>query len=323
MNISQLQIISLTALHLVLLVLLAPIINTFIKKVKANLQGRIGPPILQGYFDLVKYFHKETVVSNQTSWVFLTTPFIVFSTTLVASMFIPTFMTSYLPKLFGGAILLIYLFGLGRFFIASSAMEPHSGFCSMASSREMMLSILIEPVMLLSLFVFILTTGSNNISEIINQLSIKGIGLFTPIYLLTILALFTASLAEMCRIPFDNPETHYELTMIHEGLILEYSGKNLGVMILSSSLKQLIIISLLANLIFPWCMCNNFTFSSILLSILIYLAKILLISTIIAFIETAISKVRLFKVREILMASFVMSIIALVIAVQKESRFGL
>ena len=111
--------------------------------------------------------------------------------------------------------------------------------------------------------------------------------------------------------------------MIHEGLRLEYSGKNLGVMILSSSLKQLIIISLLANLIFPWCMCNSFTFSSVILSILIYLAKISLISMIIAFIETAISKVRLFKVREILMASFVMSIIALVIAVQKESRFGL
>ena len=323
MNTLQLQTIILTSLHIVVVLLLAPFINTFIKKVKAIFQGRIGPPILQGYYDLIKYFHKETVVSNQTSWLFLATPFVVFSTTLVASILIPTFTTSYLPNLFGGVILLIYLFGLGRFFMAASAMEPNSGFCSMGSSREMMLSVLIEPVMMLSLFIFVLTTGSNNISDIVNQLSTKGIGLFTPIYLLTILALFTASLAEMCRIPFDNPETHYELTMIHEGMLLEYSGKHLGLMILSSSLKQLLIISLIANLIFPWYMSSEFSLSSILFAILIYITKVLLLSIVIAFIETAISKVRLFKVREILMASFVMSIIALVIAVQKESRFGL
>lgn len=323
MNTPQLQTTILTLLHIVLLLLLAPFINTFIKKIKAKLQGRTGPPILQGYYDLIKYLYKETVVSNQTSWIFLAAPLIVFTTTLVASILVPSFTTSYLPNLFGGVILLIYLFGLGRFFMATSAMEPNSGFCSMGSSREMMLSILIEPVMLLSLFIFVLTTGSNNISDIIRQLSTKGIGLFTPIYLLTILALFTASLAEMCRIPFDNPETHYELTMIHEGMLLEYSGKHLGLMFLSSSLKQLIIISLLANLIFPWHLSSEFSFSSILFSILIYITKVLLLSIIIAFIETAISKVRLFKVREILMASFVMSVIALVIAVQKESRFGL
>ncbi len=323
MNTSQLQTIILTSLHIVLVILLAPFISTFIKKVKAILQGRSGPPILQGYYDLIKYLHKETVISNQTSWIFLVTPLIVFSTTLVASILVPTFTTSYLPNLFGGVILLIYLFGLGRFFMAASAMEPNSSFCSMASSREMMLSVLIEPVMMLSLFIFVLTTGSNNILDIVSQLSTKGIGLFTPIYLLTILALFTASLAEMCRIPFDNPETHYELTMIHEGMLLEYSGKHLGLMILSSSLKQLLIISLIANLIFPWYMSSEFSLSSILFAILIYITKVLLLSIVIAFIETAISKVRLFKVREILMASFVMSIIALVIAVQKESRFGL
>lgn len=323
MNTSQLQTIILTSLHIVLLLLLAPFINTFIKKVKAIFQGRTGPPLLQGYYDLIKYFYKETVVSNQTSWIFLATPLVVFSTTLVASILVPTFTTSYLLNILGGVILLIYLFGLGRFFMSSSAMEPNSSFCSMASSREMMLSILIEPVMLLSLFIFVLTTGSNNITDIINNLSNQGIGLFTPIYLLTILALFTASLAEMCRIPFDNPETHYELTMIHEGMLLEYSGKYLGLMLLSNWLKQLLIISLIANLIFPWCMCANFALFSILLTILIYITKILFLSIIIAFIETAISKVRLFKVREILMASFVMSIIALVIAIQKGKALGL
>ena len=323
MNMSQIQTIVLTLLHLILLVSLAPFINTFIKKVKANLQGRNGPPILQGYFDLIKYFHKETVVSNQTSWLFLVTPIICFATTLTASILVPTFTTLYLFNLLGGAILLIYLLGLGRFFMAASAMEPNGSFCTMASSREMMLSVLIEPVMLLSLFIFVLTCGSNNIPEIVNNLSSKGLGLFTPIYLLTILSLFAASLAEMCRIPFDNPETHYELTMIHEGMLLEYSGKHLGLMFLSSSLKQLLVISLLANFIFPWFMCTNFNVSSILFAIVIYLGKILLVSVVIAFVETAVSKVRLFRVREILMASFVMSIIALVIAIQKESRFGL
>lgn len=323
MNHNALKDLTLLLIHLGFLLLLSPFINIYIKKIKAMLQGRIGPPILQGYYDLAKYFHKETVVSNQTSWLFSITPFIVFSTTITAGLLIPTFSSKEFIVPLGGVILFIYLFGLGRFFMTSSALEPGSSFCGMASSREVMFATLIEPVILLPLFIFVCIYGTNNIFEIINQLSDKGIALYTPTYVLSLIAIFIASLAEMCRVPFDNPETHYELTMIHEGMLLEYSGKKLGIMFLSSWLKQLIIISLIANLLFPWYTTPDFTFAAISLSGIIYLLKILVVSTLIAFIETTVAKVRLFRVRDILMASFIMSIIALVISVYKGKGLGI
>lgn len=323
MNCTPLQSIFLTLFQLVLLLLFCPIINIFIKKIKANFQGRKGPPILQGYYDLIKYFHKETVVSNNTSWIFLFTPAILLATTMLAALLTPAFSSHCSINLMGGIILFVYLLGLGRFFMACAATEPHSGFCSMGSSREMMLSVLIEPVLMLSLFIFVFMTGSNNLYDIISNISNHGLKIYTPYYLLAVLALLTASIAEMGRIPFDNPETHYELTMIHEGMLLEYSGKYLGIMFLSGYLKQLILISLVGNLLFPWHMTFSFTLTGILSSIGIYLLKIVLVSFLIAIIETVIAKIRLFRVRDILIASFVMSVIALVLCIQKGSNLGL
>lgn len=175
-----------------------------------------------------------------------------------------------------------------------------------------MLSVLIEPVMMLSLFIFVLTSGSNNIPDIIDYLSNKGISLFTPTYMLTILALFTASIAEMGRVPFDNPETHYELTMIHEGLLLEYSGKELGLMFWSSWTKQLLILSLLANLIIPW------QLSSLVFGFLFFLLKLFVLCILIALIETVFAKVRLFRVKDVLITSFVTAVIALVLLVKQN-----
>ncbi len=322
MNYNILKHLTLLLTHTGLLLLFAPFIHSYIKKIKAMMQGRIGPPILQGYYDLIKYFHKETVASNQTSWLFSITPFIVFSTTLAAGLLIPTFTSEEFIVSLGGIILFIYLFGLGRFFMTSSACEPGSSFCSMASSREMMFATLIEPVMLLPLFVFVCMYGTNNICETVNQLASKGVALYTPTYILSIIAIFIASLAEMCRIPFDNQETHYELTMVHEGMLLEYSGKQLGIMFFSGWLKQLIIISLIANLLFPLYTMPGFTFASLCFAVIIYLLKVLIVSTFIVFIETIVAKVRLFRVRDILMTSFIMSIIALVISVYKGKGLG-
>ncbi|MBI2996496.1 MAG: NADH-quinone oxidoreductase subunit H [Candidatus Melainabacteria bacterium] len=323
MNNTTLQYATLFLVHIGLLLILSPFINVYIKKIKAIIQGRVGPPLLQGYYDLAKYFHKETVVSKQTSWLFLATPLIVFSTTITAGLLIPTISSKEFMISLGGIILFIYLFGLGRFFMTSAALEPGSSFCSMASSRELMFATLIEPVILLPLFIFVCIYGTNSIFEIVNQLSNKGIALYTPPYILSLIAIFIASMAEMCRVPFDNPETHYELTMIHEGMLLEYSGKQLGIMFLSSWLKQLIIISLIANLLFPWYTTPGFTFVSLFIAAVIYLLKVLAVSTIIAFVETTVAKVRLFRVRDILIAAFIMSIIALVINIYKGEGLGI
>ncbi len=319
MNIFLLQTVLLVFIQLFLILILSPFINTLMKKLKALLQGRIGPPLMQGYYDLSKYFQKETVVSNQTSPIFLITPFVVFSATLLASLLVPTYITITPLFILGGIILLVYLFGLARFFMAQAAMEPGSGFCGMASSREMMLAMLIEPVLLLSLFVLALMAKSTNLPNIVNWLSIQGIHLFTPTYVLAVIALLIAGIAEMGRVPFDNPETHYELTMIHEGMFLEYSGKLLGMMIWASWIKQLLILSLLANFIFPYGYSASASLPILFTGLLFYFAKVVIVCLIVVLVETVIAKVRLFRVKDILIASFVISIIALVISISKDT----
>lgn len=296
-----------------LVLCLSPLINTVIKKIKAILQGRIGPPWLQGYYDLIKYFHKETVISQETSWLFTVTPAIVFTCVCMASLLIPSYSAESPLQWMGGLITMVALFGLARFFAVSAAMEPGSSFSGMACSREIMLSTLIEPTLLLSLFVIVCLSGSTNLFDIIHHFSAQGMVWMPPSYLLAMIALFIAGMAEMGRVPFDNPETHYELTMIHEGLLLEYSGKLLGLMFWAAWAKQLLILSLIANLLFPWQLPVLDTWESVGVAILLYLAKVFILCMIVAFIETIIAKMRLFRVKDILSASFVLAFIALVL----------
>lgn len=303
-------------LQLTMLFTLAPLINMVMKKFKAMLQGRQGPPWLQGYYDLLKYFRKETVVSKETSWLFLAAPPIVLTTTAVAGLLVPTIIPYPALSGLGGIVLLVYLFGLGRFFMVSAAMEPGSGFAGMASSREMMLSSLIEPVMLLTLFVLVSMAGTSNLFEMTRYLSNGGLIWLSPSYALAISALFIVGIAEMGRVPFDNPETHYELTMIHEGMLLEYSGKPLGTMFWAAWIKQLVILSLIANLLFPWGFPQELTWQAVGLGFLFYLTKLILLCAMVALVETAVAKVRLFRVKDILGATFVLALIALILTTQ-------
>jgi formate hydrogenlyase subunit 4 len=303
--------------QVVLVLLMAPLVNMLLKKWKANMQGRQGPPLLQGYYDLLKFFRKETVVSEQTSWLFLTAPLVVFATVSAACLLIPTvFGQSAFPSM-GDMILFIFLLGLGRFFLVSAAMETGGGFCGMASSREMMFSTLIEPVMLLSLLVIALLSGSTNLFNMHNNLLSMGPLLYTPAYALALIALFIVSMAELGRVPFDNPETHYELTMIHEGMLLDYSGQPLGLMLWSAWSKQLLLLSLLANLLFPWGLVNPADTTVLPLAVGLYLLKLLVVCALVVLTETTIAKMRLFRVKDALGAAFIMATIALVFAAQQ------
>lgn len=317
-----LNTIFITLIQLLLIMGLSPLINMLLKKWKANAQGRQGPPVLQGYYDLLKYFRKETVVSNQTSWLFLFAPLMVFASTCGASLLIPTIIGKTELSPIGGLIVFVYLLGLGRFFLVSAAMEPGSGFCGMASSREMMLSTLVEPVMLLSLFVFTLLAGTTDLFNAQWILSNLGLHVYTPAYTLALVALFIAALAETGRIPFDNPETHYELTMIHEGMLLDYSGQPLGLMLWAAWSKQLAIFSLLANLLFPWGLAMQVSWDALLPALILYVAKLLAICLLVVFVETTVAKMRLFRVKDILGTSFIISIIALIFAAQQIGARG-
>lgn len=300
-----------------MLVGLSPLMTVLLKKGHAWFQGRQGPPLLQGYFDLFKWFRKETVVSDQASGLFLAAPVIVFACNCAASLTVPTWFMTHHPLPLGGMITLIYLLGLGRFFMVTAAMEPGSGFCGMASSREMMLASLIEPVMLLSLFVIAQLSGTTNLFEVPQAFSLMGIQLYTPAYALALIALFIAALAELGRVPFDNPETHYELTMIHEGMLLDYSGQPLGLMHWAAWTKQLLIMALLANLMFPWGLAHTVTWFSGLMALVTFFIKLSSIGLLLVLIETTVAKMRLFRVKDVLGASFIIALIALIFAAQQ------
>src|ERR1019366_3052499 len=205
------------------LLLMAPLLSGLIKNWKAKLQNRRGPRIWQPYFDVVKFLRKDMVISEHASWIFLGTPFVVFVTALSAGLMVPM-ITAHAPmSLFGGALALVGLLALGRFFLALGGLDPGSAFGGMGSSREMTIAALAEPAMMLAIFTVATTAGSTNLSEIVRAGQGSGWTLFQPSHALAFAAMFIVLLAETGRVPVDNPATHLELTMIHEAMMLEYS----------------------------------------------------------------------------------------------------
>lgn len=304
---------------------LAPGINTLIKKFEALFQGRQGPPLWQGYANLRKFFMKETVLSLQASWIFRLTPAIVFSTSLLAGLLVPTFSQTAPLSALGGIVALAYLLGLARFFMVSAAMEPGGSFSCMAASRETLLATVIEPVFLLGLFVLALMARTTDLSGIVSWLASHQASLLSPAHLLVIGVLLTAGIAEMGRIPFDNPATHYELTMIHEGMLLDYSGPLLGMMFWASWIKQVMILSLLASMALPFGLALDLSSAAdVLPALAVYLGKLTGLCFVVAVVETLVVKVRLFRIKEILGGAFVMALICVValVASSPEWRHG-
>jgi len=199
--------------QVLLIMALAPVVNGTIKKTKAFLQNRQGPAIWQGYYDLNKLFHKDRVVSEHSSWIFRITPVIVFATVVAASSLMPVVSLSTPLGYAGDLFVLVYLFGLARFFLALSGLDAGSSFGGMGSSREMTFAAMIEPALLLALFTVALSAGSTNLVEISKSMT----GAFSSAHILAFLALFIVAVAETGRIPVDNPDTHLELTMDLDG----------------------------------------------------------------------------------------------------------
>ncbi|MBU7006519.1 respiratory chain complex I subunit 1 family protein [Phosphitispora fastidiosa] len=299
-------------LQVIIIVLAAPLVSGIIMKFKAFFQTRRGPGIFQPYLDLYKFMQKESVISEHASWIFRVTPYIYFGALLAAAMLMPTISTSGLLSYTGDAILVIYLFALGRFFLTLAGLDAGSAFGGMASSREMAVSSVAEPALMLSLFTMAINGGTTNLTGIISGVNNAGLAAFTPAHILTFGAIYIVALAETGRIPVDNPDTHLELTMIHEGMLLEYSGKPLAILTLGASVKQLLIFTLLANLFFPWGIAAGTGIGALAIALLAYLGKVLLIGLTIAVIETSFTKMRLFKVPELLMGSFLLAFLGLI-----------
>lgn len=302
----------LSLVQVLMIIIMAPLLTGVIKKAKAFFQTRKGPSVFQLYFDLYKFMQKESVISEHTSWIFRVTPYIYFSAILVAAGFIPAIYVSGRPTFAGDIILIIYLFALGRFFLTLSGLDAGSAFGGMASSREMAISSMAEPAMMMSLFTMAAIEGTTNLTGIILGVNNAGLSALTSVHLLAFVGFFIIAIAETGRIPVDNPDTHLELTMVHEGMLLEYSGKPLALLTLATSVKQMLILSLLANIFFPWGIAAELSLNSLSVGVFAYLAKIAVLGGIMAIIETSFAKMRLFKLPDLIMGSFLLSLLGLV-----------
>lgn len=307
--------IAIMLIQILFIIIFAPLLSGIIKKTKAVFQLRKGPSVFQPYYDLAKLFRKEAVVSDNTSWLFHATPIVSFVAIIVASVLIPIWTTS-LPLGFAGDIIVvIYLFALARFFVVLAGLDTASAFGGMGSSREMFVASLVEPGMMLSIFAIVANTGSTNLGHITQNVSASGMGMITPSYLLTFLAFFIIIIAETGRIPVDNPATHLELTMIHEAMLLEYSGKQLALIELATMIKQLLIYSLFVSIFIPWgivSVTNMLTGSAIAASILFYLIKVIIIGVCVALTELSTAKWRLFRLPDLLSVSFILSFLSII-----------
>ena len=297
-----------------LALLLAPGLVGLVRWLKARLQNRRGAPVWQPYLELRKLFAKEVVVSSNASWLFRAAPFVVFASTVAVAFLVPVLAVPSPFDPVGDLLVVVYLLLLGTFFLALAGLDPGSAFGGMGSSREMTVAALSEPTVALAIFALALGAGSTNLGQIVARTMADPAAAVSPGYLLAFGALFVVTLAENGRLPVDNPATHLELTMIHEAMILEYSGRYLALIEWAAWLKVLLFFSLLGNLFVPWGVATVLTWAALGWALATLLAKLVVLAVALAVFETRVAKLRLFRVPELLAVSFVLAVLAITVS---------
>jgi formate hydrogenlyase subunit 4 len=299
-----------TTIQFLLVPVLSPLYIGIVRKIKARFQNRVGAGVFQPYKDLWKLLHKDEVISTDASWIFRFAPYIIFAITAVVGASIPLFSRMFTYNPLGDFLTIVYLLALSTFFLALAGMDAGSAFGGFGSSREMTIAALTEGGLVFSLLSLALAAGSTNVFAIAAALpSLSSIAI-API-LLAFGGFVIALLAETARFPFDNPATHLELTMIHEAMILEYSGKRLALVEWAAANKFLIFLALGVNVFFPWGLASEAGLVHMLAALGIFFAKVLLLSAGVAILESSIAKFRFFRLPDLLFASFILSVIAI------------
>jgi formate hydrogenlyase subunit 4 len=298
--------------QLLLLLAVAPLVSGFIRTLKARLQIRRGPGILQPYRDLHKLFRKGMVLPDTASWIFTATPYVLFGATAIAGLMIPMISAQAPLGLFGGVLAVVYLLGLGRFFLALAGLDTGGSFGGLGSSREMTIAALAEPAMMLAVFTVAIGANSTSLSEIAQVATSTTWHFLAPAQMLAFAALFIVLIAETGRIPVDNPATHLELTMIHEAMILEYSGPYLGLIEWGASIKQLLLMTLLINAFLPFGLQSKWSLGGVAISLAYLLMKLLVLAVSIVLVETTNAKMRFFRVPDLLAMAFTLAALGLV-----------
>ena len=298
------------AAQMLLVLVLAPLLTGFVRKVKARLLLRQGPPLFQPYRDLLRLLRKEVVLAENASWLFRTIPYLIFAATWVAASLVPTFANGLIFSWSADLIAIVALLGTARFFLALGGLDIGTSFGGIGSSREVMIASLAEPAMLMIVFTLALVAGSTQLSTMASFLASGEEGLRVSLGMAAI-ALIIVAIAENARIPVDNPATHLELTMVHEAMVLEYSGRHLALVDLSAELKLLLYVSLIACLFVPWGIATpDAGARALVIGVTAYVVKLAAGGFLLAIFETSIAKMRVFRVPDFLGVALMLGLLA-------------
>ena len=296
--------------QLLLVLLLAPLLTGYVRKVKARLLRRQGPDLIQPYRDLHKLLRKEVVLADNASWIFRMAPYLIFATTWVAAALVPTFATGLAFSPAADLIAIVALLGSARFMLALAGLDVGTSFGGIGSSREMMIASLAEPALLMIAFTLSLLAGSTQLSSVATYMQGPAVGTRVSLAM-ALVGLLMVAIAENARIPVDNPATHLELTMVHEAMILEYSGRHLAVIEAAASLKLLLYLSIIGCVFAPWGVAvAGQGFAAYAASLPVYLVKLAAGGFLLAIFETAVAKMRVFRVTDFLGAALMLALLA-------------
>ncbi|MHB8621997.1 MAG: respiratory chain complex I subunit 1 family protein [Sulfuricaulis sp.] len=301
-----------------LFVVAAPLLAGWVMRVKCHMQNRAAPALWQPYRELAKLFRKNMVLADNASWLFRATPYIDFGAMLLAATAVPLVAVDLPTAAIADVIVLVGFFALARFFTALAGMDIGTAFGGMGASREMTVAALAEPAMLMAVFTLSMTAGSTNLSTAIQHVLDTGLVL-RPSFLFALLALTMVAVAETGRIPVDNPATHLELTMIHEAMILEYSGRYLALIEWAAQIKLMIYAVLIANIFWPWGIAQEFTTKALCVAAVAITAKLAALAIVLVTWETVLAKLRIFRVPSFLGFAFMLSLLGMLTHVVLET----
>ena len=298
------------AVQAVFIVLISPLVVGLMRTVRARLEGRVGPPIRQPWRDIRKLLRKERMVSEHTSWVFSMAPLVLAGSALLVAAIVPSLSTVAALSQVGDLFAVVYLLLLGTVFLALAGLDTATAFGGMGASRAMTVAAISEPTILVAIFALSVATGSSNLGSIVSSTLAHPTTAASPESLLAFAALAVVTIAETGRIPVDNPSTHLELTMIHEAMTLDYAGPDLALIELAGYLRLVIFLTLLSNLFTPWGIATTAEPLQLLAAAGAVTAKVVVLAAIVATGEVFVAKLRIFRVPELLAASFVLAFLA-------------
>ncbi|MGY6215202.1 respiratory chain complex I subunit 1 family protein [Methylolobus aquaticus] len=297
-------------LETVLFVALAPLFAGWLKWVKCLLQNRRPPPLVQPYRDLAKLFRKRPVIADTASWIFEAAPFVVFVTAVFAAGIVP-FAIAHLPTAkVADLIVLVGFFALGRFFLTLAGLDLGTAFGGMGSSREMMIASLAEPAMLMAVFTLAMSAATTNLSQAIDWVLQTGLVL-RPSFVFALAGLMLVGIAETGRIPIDNPATHLELTMVHEAMVLEYSGRYLALIEWANQIKLMLYGVLIANIFLPWGIAESLAARDLAIGFASIIGKLAVLGIALPITETLFAKMRVFRYQEFLGFAYLLSLLGM------------